>query len=383
MNSASRSTPHVAWSLYIGRTILLAALAEAAFAQTAPVITSIANGPNPVLASSSVVLGPGSTAVILGTNLSDSTASAAAPGQPVLGGVEVHLVDTACNQASCELVASLIRTSPTRLDFVVPTLPDMTKVWRTRVVIIKNGRRYDGLTAADRVLLDAIYLESDAATSVSSQPVTFTAHFAALQGLPGSVLTFGAGAVTFMDGETPLGMVKLSNVITYVDAPPLRRYDVAFTTSKLTPGKHPIRAEYSGDYSNASRSSGAIVQSVSVPEITIWSTPNPSAYGQTATIGVTLTPSTCTGTVAFYDDASPSTWIPPFFDPLGAESGMLATVTVSDGRALFSTAALIPGNHPISVKYSGDRNCAPLGYGPGNDYPYRSTSHTVIPGTLW
>jgi hypothetical protein len=182
-----------------------------------------------------------------------------------------------------------------------------------------------------------------------------------------------------MDGETPLGVVKLSNVITYVDATPLRRYDVSFTTSKLPPGKHSVRVDYSGDYNNVPRSSGVIVQLVSVPEITIWSTPNPSIDGQTATIGVTFTPSTCTGTVSFFDDASPNTWRPPSFGPVGDESGKMATVTISGGRALFSTAALSVGTHPISVKYSGDANCAPLGYGPGNDFEYRTTTHSVVP----
>jgi uncharacterized protein (TIGR03437 family) len=360
------------------RTILFLVLAQAGFGQAAPTISNVTTVPNIAFDSRSVLLSPGSSATISGKNLADSTASAAAPGQPRLGGIEIHLVDTSCQTAGCELIASLLYTSPTRIDFVVPSLPDITRVWRTRVVVIKNAQRYDGLTAPDRVILDAIYFESSPNPALTGQPVTFSAHVAAMQGDPQSAFYSRVGAVNFMDGDTPLGMVNLSNVITYVDEAPLRRYDVYFTTSKLAPGKHSIRADYSGDHSNTPKSSGTIIQAISVPEVSITSIPNPSIFGQTVAIIVTVSPSTCTGTVAFFDASAPSSLAPPAFGPVADESGKLGTAKLDRGRALFSTAALIVGDHPINVKYSGDANCAPLGYAPANDFEYRTTSQTVV-----
>jgi hypothetical protein len=367
-------------------TILLMVFVVAGFGQTAPVISGITSTPNTGFASGSVALAPGSTASISGTNLADSTTSAATPGQSRLGGLEVHLVDASCYDATCELVASLLYTSPSRIDFIVPGIPDISRVWRTRVVVLKNAQRYDGLTAPDAVLIDDLSLESTPNPAVTGQPVTFKVHIAAMQGDPFSPFYFRTGAVTFMDGDTPLGMVSLSNVITYHDEPPLRRYDVSFTTSKLAPGNHNIRADYSGDHSNAHKSSGTLVQGVSVPEVSVSSTPNPSILGQTVTLIATVSPATCTGTVTFYDASTPSSTslialqaTTPAYGPVVAESGALGTATLDRGRALFSTAALVVGAHPINVKYSGDGKCAPFRYAAGNDFQYRTISQTVVP----
>ncbi|HTP35963.1 MAG TPA: Ig-like domain-containing protein [Candidatus Acidoferrales bacterium] len=351
-----------------------------AFAQTAPVISRVTPVPSVGFGlSDSVALTPGSAAAIYGTDLANITVSAAAPGQPQLGGVEIHLVDTSCQNAACELVANLLRTSPTRIDFTAPAIPDITRVWKTRVVMVKNGQRYDNLTAADGVLLDAVFLEAGPNPALTGQPVTFKARVPAMQGIPGSPYYLRVGTVTFMDGDIALAVVDLSNVITYTDAPPLRLYDVSFTTSKLTPGTHTIRADYSGDYTNNPKSSGTLSQAVSVPEISLFSTPDPSIFGDTVSIVATLNPATCTGTVEFYDLSAPNTWVLPPTSPLISESGRIGTAIVDRGRALMSTAAFMVGNHPITVKYSGDSQCGAITFGPGNDYPYRTISQTVLP----
>jgi hypothetical protein len=364
-------------TLYVGVSTMLL-FGQAAFGQTAPVIARVATVPDVAFGSNSVLLAPGSPAIISGENLADSSASAAMPGQPQLGGIEIHLVDGNCHETGCELVAGLLHTSPTRIDFVVPNLPDVTKAWRTRVVIIKNGQRYDALTARDSVLIDAISLESSPNPALSDQPVTFTAHFSAMLSDGFSPFYLRTGAVTFMDGDTPLGMVNLSNLITYVDTPPLRHYDVSFTTSKLAAGKHSIRADYSGDHSNLAKSSGTIAQAVSVPEVTIWSTPNPSILGQTVTIVATVSPSTCTGTVSFFDAASAISQATPPIAPLPKESGLLGTIALDHGRAVYSTAFFVVGSHPIMAKYSGDGKCSPLLYAPADDFDYRTISQTVV-----
>ena len=352
----------------------------AVFGQTAPVVTRIAPVPGVgFVMSDSALLAPGGTAAIDGTGLADVTISAAAPGQPQLGGLEVHLVDSSCQDPACELVASLLRASPTRIDFTVPAIPDITRIWRTRVVMVKGGKRYDNLTATDAALLGAVSLEATPSPALAGEPVTFKARVPAMQGIPGSPFSLRVGAVTFMDGETALAVVDLSNVITYADAAPLRVYDVSFTTSKLEPGTHSIRADYSGDYSNGAKSSGTLTQAVSVPEISLFSTPNPSIFGLTVSIVATLTPATCTGTVTFYDLSAPNSLALPPFGNVMNESGRIGSAVVDHGRALMSTGAFLVGSHPITVKYSGDGTCGAITFGPGNDYAYRTISQSVVP----
>jgi hypothetical protein len=215
------------------------------------------------------------------------------------------------------------------------------------------------LTSPGSVVIGTVYFESSPNPALYDQPVTLTAHVTTLQGYPGS-LANTIGAVTFMDGETTLAVAKLANVITFVDTPPTRRYDVSFTTSRLTTGDHPIWATYSGDNTNKPGSSGVVTQAVKRPEVTIWSGPNPSIHGYTVTLAATFWPSSCTGSVVFFDE----------WEELG-------TATIDGGRALIQTAALPVGNHPITVKYSGDGACPPLLSGPANDFAYRTTSQTV------
>jgi hypothetical protein len=252
----------------------------------------------------------------------------------------------------------LVYVSPTGISFVVPYIPS-TEVANTRIVIAKGGRRFDNLTSPGSVIVGAVAFESSPNPALYDQPITLTAHVTVLQGYAGSVANT-SGAVTFMDGETPLGTVKLSNVMTFVNTPPSRHYDVSFTTSKLVTGDHTIWASYSGDNSNKPGTSGVISQSVQRPEVTISSSPNPSLRGHAVGLVATFSPSTCTGSVVFFD-----------------ESAQLGTATLDGGRALLLTSALPAGNHPITVRYSGDGTCPPIVYGPANDYTYRTTSQTV------
>jgi hypothetical protein len=322
------------------------------FGQASPTIANVTNAANP--ASSFPALAPGTVAVIAGTDLADSTASAAPP-QTLLGGVEVHLV----SQGS-DLLAGLVYVSPDGISFVVPNVSN-AEARSPRIAIVKGGKRFDDLTSPGSVVIGDINFESSPNPGLYDQPVTLTAHVTLLPGYPGS-LANTIGAVTFMDGQTPLGTVKLSNVITFVDTPPTRRYDVSFTTSKLAAGDHSIWAKYSGDNSNKPGTSGVIVQSVQKSEVTIWSGPNPSYRGNTVSIIATFSPSTCTGSVDFFD-----------------ELGQLGTATIHSGRALLQLMDLPSGNHPLTVRYSGDGTCPPIAYGPGNDYPYRTTSQSVYP----
>ena len=81
---------------------------------------------------------------------------------------------------------------------------------------------------------------------------------------------------------------------------------------------------------------------------TLTSSTNPSSFNSSVTFTMTLTSPTTgtpTGTVQFYDSNTGS----------AVALGSPVTVNVS-GKAIYSTAALIPGSHPITATYSGDTN---------------------------
>ena len=147
------------------------ALVAVALGQTAPSITNITNAAIPALdfPANSVALAPGSMAIIFGTNLADFVSSAPPPWQKGLGGVEVHLAEDSCYDSGCELVADLIYASPTQINFVVPAVPlypsPNAHVWNTRVVLVKNGVRFDDRTrmlgGPGRVYIDAVYGYAD------------------------------------------------------------------------------------------------------------------------------------------------------------------------------------------------------------------------------
>jgi subtilase family serine protease len=72
---------------------------------------------------------------------------------------------------------------------------------------------------------------------------------------------------------------------------------------------------------------------------TLASNHNPSTYGQSVTFTATLTPSTATGTVNFFDGGA-----------------SLGSSTISGGSATFSISTLKVGSHTITAAYSGDNN---------------------------
>ena len=71
--------------------------------------------------------------------------------------------------------------------------------------------------------------------------------------------------------------------------------------------------------------------------ITLASSPNPSSYGQPVTLTATVTPSSATGTVQFYDGTT-----------------FLAYSTLTNGLAAVTTNILSVGTHSLQAVYGGD-----------------------------
>lgn len=141
--------------------LLVLALVAAAFGQTAPNIANLTNAAMPSLdyPPASITLPPRSMATIFGTDLGDTTASAAPPWKTMLGGTEVHLADDTCFNSSCDLIASLLYSSPTQINFVIPDTGSSSPSKSYRIVLVRDGQRIDNrsymLGGPGRLTIDA------------------------------------------------------------------------------------------------------------------------------------------------------------------------------------------------------------------------------------
>jgi ELWxxDGT repeat protein len=177
-------------------------------------------------------------------------------------------------------------------------------------------------------------LSSSPNPSVSGQGIIFTATVSAVA--PSSRTP--TGTVDFKEGATDLtpGGITLSGG------------RAIFVTSALAVGSHTITAIYSG---NANFSGSQAVDSATphavnkaASHLVIFSLPDPSMFGQvvsfTASV-VAVSPGggAPTGSVIFEDGTT-----------------TIGSVTLSGGRATFTTASLSRAGHAISAFYSGDAN---------------------------
>ncbi|HTS31374.1 MAG TPA: Ig-like domain-containing protein [Bryobacteraceae bacterium] len=158
------------------------------------------------------------------------------------------------------------------------------------------------------------------ASSTAGQNVTLTATVTP---------STATGNVTFQDGSTSLGVAPLNSGI------------AVFITTSLAAGTHTLTASYGGDTKNAASTSNAVTETVgpSSAATTIALTVNPtsSTTGQNVTLTATVSPSSATGTVTFQDGTT-----------------NLGVAPLNSGTAVFMTATLAAGAHPLSASYSGD-----------------------------
>jgi hypothetical protein len=174
----------------------------------------------------------------------------------------------------------------------------------------------------------SLALESSLNPSELGQPVTFTATVSATP--PGSGTP--TGTVIFTVNGTPQSPVALAGA------------QATLTTALSPTGDHTITADYSGDADFEASTSPALVQAVTqaATATALASSLNPSGVGQAVTFTATVTAAsgTPTGTVQFFDDATPLGTV-----PLGP-----------GGQAQLTTSSLTAGSHPITAAYSGDGN---------------------------
>ena len=168
----------------------------------------------------------------------------------------------------------------------------------------------------------SIQLASSANPSTVGQQVAFTASLS-----PNTV----TGSVQFFDGAASLGTSAVSSGT------------AAITVSSLVLGAHSITAVYSGDANYNSVTSAALPQTVNKAGTTtaLSSSANPVAQKKPVSFTATVTPSTATGTVQFFDGGA-----------------SLGTVTLNGGKAAVTTSGFSVGTHSITAVYSGDATFA-------------------------
>lgn len=143
------------------------------------------------------------------------------------------------------------------------------------------------------------------------------------------------GTVTFYDGTSVLGTAQ-----------PSGSGVATFNTTSLAAGNHTLGATYSGDANYAASSANPVTFDVS----TIATTTTVVSSTATANVGAQVS---FTATVAHASGAAAPTGTVTFFDgatPLGtAQLGSGAT-------AVLTTSSLAIGNHTVTATYSGDQN---------------------------
>ncbi|MEI7923958.1 MAG: Ig-like domain-containing protein [Planctomycetota bacterium] len=142
-----------------------------------------------------------------------------------------------------------------------------------------------------------------------------------------------SGTVTFFSGATNLGSAPLDGI-----------GQAILSTALATLGHNTLTAIYSGSYTNTSSTSNTLDQHVTqaLTTTSLNVSPNPSIYGQSATLSATVTAQlpaggTPTGTLTFYNGAT----------ALG--SGTLD----ANGTATLSTSSLPVGLAPLTAVYNG------------------------------
>jgi len=152
------------------------------------------------------------------------------------------------------------------------------------------------------------------------------AGYAVVSASDGSTLS---GTVSFFDGAANICTIPVTQT---TSCPPSAGTGFAV-------GIHMVTVVYSGDGGHLGSTSNA-VPVVVVPDVTtvsLASSSSPAATGESVTFTVTVKASTPAGSVIFMDGST-----------------QLGTAMLNDsGTAAFSTAALGPGSHSISAKYTG------------------------------
>ncbi|MGO9085052.1 MAG: Ig-like domain repeat protein [Candidatus Sulfotelmatobacter sp.] len=290
------------------------------------------------------------------------TATVTATGRgslaPPLGTVSFYVHVPITNTAEGVQVPTLVGTAP-----LVPATNCTTSCNATATLSVKGtalgvGAQTVGADFSGDGANDIASASSAVTITVTTTPTTTTETVSPSTQQVGSStpVTIGAtvtptsgsgtptGSITFFNGTTQLGQVKLASGTA----------SLSYNTSALAVGTYPITATYSGD-SNFSASTA--------PPTTLTVT---TLFATTTTESITATPSssesnvgssvTCSATVAHSSGSAVPTGTITFANG----STVLWSGTLgSNGTASWSTSTLAVGVYSVVASYSGDANYAP------------------------
>jgi hypothetical protein len=181
------------------------------------------------------------------------------------------------------------------------------------------------------------------------------------------------GSVTFSDGLGDLYTMPVEAVTSGSNT-----YAEALLILQPAAGNYTFTATYSGDSNFApspvSLPVSEVVDPATIVNITV--SANPGIYGEPIAITASVTPSTATGTITFYDIAV-----------------VLGVVPVVNGSATLKTNLLQSGLRSLTARYDGDANDVPgtsavltvgilsergLGFAPATTYPSGATPNAAM-----
>ena len=245
-------------------------------------------------------------------------------GHNCIGDV-VYLDDITTNQRLATLIATPLVVYPYILCDVVTSvkwpaggLNDMRLVWP----IGQFNYLFDQYVVVDKAM-PSLTVNLALGTRTYGQPISMTAN------LPADA----TGTVTFAEYPNMVRRDLATGTLVAGSA--------SFTTSTLSAGPHTVAVIYSGDTNYQSAFSATftitILQATTTTALTV--APNSAAPGQFVTLTANVSPADATGTVAFLDGAN-----------------QIASATLSNGTAVFSTSSISLGNHLLTASYGGDTN---------------------------
>lgn len=209
--------------------------------------------------------------------------------------------------------------------------------WYMRILVANGDLGHNVVPSDVHRLLPTVTVAASPKSSAFGQPATLIATVR--RGALSGALSRGApsGSVTFMDDETVLGTAEL------------KHGKAVFRTAALEVGSHAITAVYSGDsqYPEATSLVGDRIIKQASTTTSVRSSSKSSSFGQTvtftATVGTRRRGSGIpTGIVFFLDGTT-----------------VLGNEQLTDGVAVYQSAALNVGTHSITAIYVGDGNFLP------------------------
>jgi hypothetical protein len=192
----------------------------------------------------------------------------------------------------------------------------------------------DYATSTSSTLVEIVRAATKTVITASANPTVFGQSVVITATVSSTTAGTITGTVSFKNGTTVLGSGTVSGG------------KATFSTSVLAVGSHSITAVYEGNTSYGPSTSAALAHTVNKAATTakLTSSLNPSTFGQPVTFKVTIAvvapgTGTAAGTGTFKDGAT-----------------TLASVTLVNGAANYTTSKLAKGSHSITAVYSGSSN---------------------------